>query len=307
MRLIPLLVRLCLLSTLALGATAPVASAQSPAAAPAVTVIGTDTLHLRDCPATTCRVVGSASLGTELTITGEAVDGFRPVEWHGRTGWAYELFLAMGSDIDLVRAGVAGCDRVALIFNAGIGETPSETILETLIDSQAPATLFAMGWWAEEYPEYLTQLATEANVVVGTHGNTQTLLTDASDGEIAAEVSDSAAAIEAVLGYPPARYYTPYATDSDPRVQRVIAEQGYLPVGWTAAGADYTDSDTAEGVYDRVMADVEDGAIIELHLDGPSTDESTALALPTIIRDLEAQGYTLVTVPEILLPCPTGP
>ena len=65
--------------------------------------------------------------------------------------------------------------------------------------------------------------------------------------------------------------------------------------------------DTADEVYNRVMARVHDGAIVELHLDGPATDQSTALALPSIIHDLEARGYRLVTVPEILLPCPTGP
>jgi peptidoglycan/xylan/chitin deacetylase (PgdA/CDA1 family) len=146
-------------------------------------------------------------------------------------------------------------------------------------------------------------MATEANVVVGSHGDTQRTLTDVTDAEIVAEVHNSAAAIDTVLGQPPVPYYTAYASDSDARVQRVIAGQGYLPVGWTAAGADFHDDDTAQDVYGRVMEGATDGAIIELHLDGPSTEQSTATALPTIIRDLEARGYELVTVPEILMPC----
>lgn len=295
-RLLPALVALAIL--------APATAAQPiEQAATLMTVVGTDTLNLRDCPETACGSVAKLPLGAEVRVTGEPVEGFVPAEWQGETGWLYRTFLADHHQVDLVREGVPGCNRIALIFNAGIGETPSQTILDTLVDSQRPVTLFAMGWWAETYPDYLRQMESEANVVVGSHGDTPTMLTEASDEQIAAEVHNSADAIEAVLGYPPVRYYTPYATDSDARVQRVIAAQGYLPVGWTAAGADYHDDDTAEGVYDRVMAGATDGAIIELHLDGPATERSTATALPTIIRDLEARGYELVTVPDILLPC----
>jgi peptidoglycan/xylan/chitin deacetylase (PgdA/CDA1 family) len=300
------LLRRVLPALVALTILAPVTAAQPATPVTTMTVVGTDTLHLRACPETGCKVVASMPLGAEVRVTGDPVGGFVPAEWQGAAGWAYAAFLASGEQVELVREGVPGCDRVALIFNAGIGETPSETILETLAASQRPVTLFAMGWWAEAHPDYLERMTTEANVVVGSHGDTPVMLTGASDTEIVAEIENSAAAIEDVLGYPPVRYYTAYASDSDARVQRVIAEQGYLPVGWTAAGADFHNDDTAQGVYDRVMAGATDGAIIELHLDGPATEASTATALPTIIRDLEARGYTLVTVPEILLPCPTG-
>lgn len=295
-RLLPVLVALTLI--------APAAAAQPiDQAAAMMTVVGTDRLNLRDCPETNCDTITTMPLGAELRVTGEAVGGFVPAEWNGAAGWAYETFLAADAQVDLVRQGATGCNRVALIFNAGIGEAPSETILDTLVSTQRPATLFAMGWWAEAYPDYLRRMATEANVIVGTHGHTQTMLTGATDDEIVAEIENSAAAIEDVLGAPPVRYYTPYASDSDARVQEVIAAQGYLPVGWTAAGADYHDDDTARGVYERVMNGATDGAIIELHLDGPATERSTAAALPWIISNLEAEGYELVTVPDILLPC----
>jgi peptidoglycan-N-acetylglucosamine deacetylase len=292
---------------LLVAATPPVAAERAVPGEPEATVIGTDVLYLRNCPVLTCQVVTSVPLSADVEITGQPVDGFTPVQWEGHQGWAYDLFLSTSEAPDLVRSGVSGCDRIALIFNAGIGEEPSEVILDTLVASQTPVTLFAMGWWAEEYPDYLHRMATGANIVIGSHGDTQLFLTGASNERIVEEVHNSAAAIEAVTGYAPARYYTPYATDSDDRVQRIIAGEGYLPVGWSVAAADYNDDDTAEGVYHRVMEGAEDGAIIEFHLDGPATDASTALALPRIIEDLEAQGYQLVTVPEILLPCPTGP
>jgi peptidoglycan/xylan/chitin deacetylase (PgdA/CDA1 family) len=256
----------------------------------------------------TCQIVGTATLGDAIEITGEEVGGYVPVVWQGREAWAYRLFLNVGDEpAELIRSGVPGCNRVALIFNAGIGDAPSETILDTLVSTQAPVTLFAMGWWADAYPDYLSRFANDTNAVVGSHGDTQLFLTGASDERIANEVRESEQSIQQVLGYPPARYYTPYATDTDGRVQHVISREGYLPVAWTVSAADYTDAETADEVYSRVMGSVSDGAIIELHLDGPATDRSTAVALPGIIRDLQAQGYQLVTIPEILLPCPSMP
>lgn len=302
LRLFALLLPLVLTGILAAVSVPPVASE-----GPSATVVATNVVYLRACPVLTCKTVTSVPLGAEVTIAGETIDGFAPIRWQQYEGWVYDLFLSRSGEVALVREGISGCDRVALIFNAGIGETPSQSILDTLVASQTPATLFAMGWWAETYPGYLQAMANDANVVIGTHGNTQQFLTHASDERIVAEVNDSADAIESVTGLPTARYFTPYASDSDERVRRLIAEEGYLPIGWTAAAGDYNDDDTADDVYQRVMDGARDGAIIELHLDGPATEESTAEVLPEIIRDLEAEGYTLVTVPEIILPCPTGP
>ena len=302
LRLLALLLPLILVGIMGPVSTTSVASEGSTA-----TVIGTNVVYLRACPVLTCKTVTSIPLSAEVTIAGETIDGFTPIRWQQYEGWVYDLFLSRTGEVELVREGRPGCDRVALIFNAGIGETPSQSILDTLVSTQTPATLFAMGWWAETYPDYLRAMANDANVVIGTHGNTQLFLTHASDEQIRAEVIDSAEAIESVTGFPVARYYTPYASDSDERVRRLIAEEGYLPIGWTAAAGDYNDDDTPDDVYQRVMDGARDGAIIELHLDGIATDESTAVVLPEIIRDLEAQGYTLVTVPEIILPCPTGP
>ena len=40
------------------------------------------------------------------------------------------------------REGDVACGRIALVFNIGIGETPSETILHTLVEKEVDATMF---------------------------------------------------------------------------------------------------------------------------------------------------------------------
>jgi peptidoglycan/xylan/chitin deacetylase (PgdA/CDA1 family) len=43
-----------------------------------------------------------------------------------------------------------------------------------------------------------------------------------------------------------------------------------------------------------------------MHMDGPATASSTAQSLLQIIRDLRAQGYELVSVPDLVIPCDGG-
>ncbi|HEV2128698.1 MAG TPA: polysaccharide deacetylase family protein, partial [Thermomicrobiales bacterium] len=245
-----------LLLVMLLLATVPViavAEPSPPARASTVDVIATDTLYLRDCPSLTCRIAGNAALGTELEKTGEQANGFLPVCSFGTDGWAYELFLTHRSDRSLVRKGVPGCDRIALIFNAGIGKQPSESILAALAETQVPVTVFAMGWWAESYPDYLRRLDRDTRAVIGSHGDTQTFLTHAANAQVVAEVHNSATRIKSVLGYPVARYYTAYASDTDARVERIIAEEGYLPIGWTVSAGDYRSDNSAEEVRTKVL------------------------------------------------------
>jgi peptidoglycan-N-acetylglucosamine deacetylase len=272
-----------------------------------VTVIATDAAHLRECPSLGCRTVGSVPLGSSLDVTGEQVEGFVPVRSDNRDGWAWHLFVSHQSESALLRQGVEGCNRVSIIFNTGIGSQPSEAILATLVETRIPVSIFATGWWAEAHSDYLQRLDRDTRAMIGSHGDTPTFLTDVPDTQVVTEVHDSARRIEQVLGYPAGRYYTAYASDTEPRVQALIAGEGYLPVGWTISAADYHTAATAAKIHERVLREVTDGAIIEFHLDGPATEESTAAALPGIITELQSRGYALVTIPEIVMPCPAKP
>lgn len=265
-------------------------------------VSATSSVNIRACAALDCLVIGTASLGDAIEVTGDPLNGFYPVLWYGREGYAYELFVDTNGEAPWLVEGEGDCNRVALVFNIGIGEAPSQTIVDTLVETGTPASMFPMGWWALENPGYLTQLD-DSGFLIGTHGDQQLLLTSASNEAIAADVSNSVAAIESVIGRGIDQYFTPYAADTDERVRSIVSELGLLPVGWNVAGMDFGPDPTAESVYDLVMNGVYPGAIVELHLDGPATESSTALALPGIIGDLDAAGYELVTVADLLLPC----
>lgn len=273
-----------------------------PAGVGAATVSGTDAVNIRSCASLDCEVVGIAPLGSPVDVIGDEQDGWVPVSWGNVQGYAYSLYVGSGTEAPWLLQGDPACNQVALIFNIGIGNAPSASVIDTLLAEDVDATMFPMGWWAGAYPEYLKTLD-EAGFVIGTHGGEQVLLTTLDDGAITADVASSVTAIEAIIGRGIDPWMTPYAADTDERVRRLVAEMGLMPVGWTIAAADYGPEATADGVYAQVMSGITPGAIVELHLDGPATEVSTALALPLIIRDLRAQGYDLVTIPELAQPC----
>lgn len=279
------------------------ASLPIPVSAASARVVATNAVNIRTCPTLDCTVVAAAPLGDSVEVTGVAVNGFLPIRWESVEGWAYRLFLQTSSTAPWFTEGSAACDpQVGFVFNIGIGYTPSQTILDTLVTENVAATMFPMGSFARNQPGYLLQLE-EAGFPIGTHGDLDRYLTTVSDSLIQQDTLDSIAAIEAVIGRPIDPFHTPYAADTNNQVRAVISDLGLLPVGWTIGANDYASTATEQAVYSRVMGSVYPGAVIEFHLDGPATAQSTARALPRIIRDLRAQGYGFGTIPDMINPC----
>lgn len=290
-------VRLLLAAVILAAAFGPL-----PAEAATAKITAGSLVNVRACARLDCAVIGNVELGANLNVTGGAANGFLPVAWEGGTGYVYANFLDRGSDDPWFREGDVSCHRVALIFNIGIGYTPSQSVIDTLRQKNAPATMFPMGWWAKAQPAYLRQLDA-AGFPIGTHGDQRAVLTGLSDAGVRQDMLDSKAAIEAVIGRPIDEYMTPYAAESDLRTRRIVAGLGLLPVGWGVSAADYDTTATEQYVYARVMNGVYPGAVVEFHLDGPATATSTARALPRVIDALRAQGYQLSTVPDLMTAC----
>lgn len=268
------------------------------------TVVGTAGVNIRSCARVDCSVEAVAKLGESITVTGAPVDGFYPVDWGGLTGYAYYLFIATAENgPSELRLGTPGCRRLALIFNVGVGYETRMDVLDVLTTEHVPATIFPMGWWATAHPDLLKQMA-DAGFIIGNHGDQRLELTKRADRDVVKDIQASEAAIQAATGSSPERFFTPYAAATDDRVRRLIGSAGYVPVSWTAPADDWDFDATARQVHQNVLNRVEDGAIVELHLDAPATEQSTAIALPWIIGALRAKGYQFVTIPDLALPCP---
>lgn len=298
---------LLVLLPLPLGAIGP-GTMRAAETKPSAVIVGAYEAEILACPRVACAVLGSIPLHDRVLVTGIPIDGFVPVWYEQRSGFVAETFLWVpGAGIlpPHLEAGEPGCDRVALIFNIGSGFEPATSILDTLAVEHVPATMFVMGWWAEQNVELLRRMVA-SGLPIGSHGHLPPELTLRSDADVAADVLAAEEAIERAIGEPPGPWFTPYAAAIDDRVRAIVADEGYLPIGWSVRSEDWNPAITAEGVYQNVVPNVRDGSIVELHMDASTSLVSTAVALPWMIRDLRAAGYRFVTVAEMAAPCPVA-
>ena len=141
------LLQLALLAQLFTAAVPAIA--QDVAEREAGVVVGTTGLNIRECPDVSCGSEGLAQLEDPIIVTGPEEDGYLPVEWAGKAGWAWNLYVATPSrGTPFLEQGTPGCNRVAFIVNIGIGEPLQTHPLLWLKAEGVPATLFPMGWWA---------------------------------------------------------------------------------------------------------------------------------------------------------------
>jgi peptidoglycan-N-acetylglucosamine deacetylase len=188
------------------------------------------------------------------------------------------------------------------MFNIGSGYEPAVGILETLGTYGVPASMFVMGWLAEQNPWLVQEIAAWGHHV-GSHGYLPPELTVRSDDDIAWDLQAASGALSWSLGYHPGPWFTPYASASDERVRSIASALGFITMGWSVGSGDWDPGATADSIYSSVVGGAFDGAIVELHLDAQRSVDATALALPWIIEDLSAQGYRFVTIPQIVNGC----
>jgi peptidoglycan/xylan/chitin deacetylase (PgdA/CDA1 family) len=200
---------------------------------------------------------------------------------------------------DEVTQGDPALPNVALVFNVGAGFEPATEILAVLAEQHQRVTFFVMGWWAERHPDRLRQIA-DGGHEIASHGHSIFDLTQADDAQVRADLSNADAAISAVTGRSTRPLWSPSAGYRNARVRAVAAELGYRPILWTVDSGDWTTEATPESVFSHVVNGARNGAIVVLHFDSPTTQNSTALVLSAAIDYLRNAGYRLVTITELL-------
>lgn len=282
-------------------------AAPTPTPAPvAGTIVSAPGVNARVCPGLDCEVAFSLDLGQSVQITGPAQDGWVPITRNGVSGWVWNLFVrAEGAPAPWLISGQPGCQRVAFLFNLGVGYETRMELLEWMVRERIPASIFPMGWWAEKYPDELRRMA-DLGFEIGSHGHDRNDLPTLGDGAVLADIAAAEQAIVAATGKPIAPLFTPFAAASDPRVRGLIASAGYLPVGWEVPADDWDFGVSPDDVFQNVVPNVVDGSIVEFHLDAPASAESTVVAVPWIVERLRNKGFTFVDVGDIALPCPIG-
>ena len=181
---------------------------------------------------------------------------------------------------------------VALTFDDGPSRHTSR-ILDVLEQYDGRATFFVLGYRVEPHRDVIMRAANMGNEIVN-HTWSHSDLTSISQEEVVAQIQSTSAAIEAITGYSP-RFYRPPFGRTNSSVRYVSTGLGYAIVNWTLDTLDWRYRD-ADRIYDTIMSEVEDGAVILLH----DIHITTAEAMERVIPSLIAKGFKLVTVSEVL-------
>ena len=213
----------------------------------------------------------------------------------------YGYFFPTADVFGKTYAGVASSQKViALTFDDGPNEPYTSQILDILDSYGVRATFFVVGENVEYYPEVAMRIVAEGHVL-GNHSYTHKALSEFDIPDYS-EVDLAQAAIYKVTGVKPHLFRPPYGRKT-PWELEYVKKKGLVTVTWSDSAND-PHKPPSDVIAERVLQHTRPGAIILLH-DGNGTkhgaDRSrTEAALPQIIESLKAQGYTFVTVPELL-------
>ena len=189
---------------------------------------------------------------------------------------------------------------VALTFDAGANAAGVRSIESRLRTKKALATFFLTGTWARDFPAQANVIIQDG-FLVGNHSMTHPHFTQLTDSQVASQVRDAQQAILRANGADARPLFRFPFGDVNSRVLGDVNGLGYVAVRWTVDSLGWEGTSggmTVQKVIDRVLAAVQPGEIVLMHL-GSNPDDNTTLdadALPAIIDGIRARGYGMVTL-----------
>lgn len=180
--------------------------------------------------------------------------------------------------------------KIAITFDDGPNADYTEMLLAGLKERGVPATFFLLGAEVEKYPEIVAHMKEQGHLI-GTHSYEHVNLCNLSEAAAIEQVDKTNHAIYEITGEYPEYIRPPYGCwksnlDYDTEMIEVLWDID--PLDWKTSNSDV--------IKERVVSKAQENDIILLH----DASESSVKAAFKIIDELQSEGYTFVTVDEIL-------
>ena len=184
-----------------------------------------------------------------------------------------------------------GKKRIALSFDDGPRAETTPKVLEILKKYNAHATFYIVGSHVEGNESIIKQIVAEGHEL-GDHSYSHPLLTKKSADEVYQEVHKTSDLIaKASGGLRPMSLRPPYGG-----FDKMVSEQaGIAIVNWSIDSLDWKYRDAAKTI-EHIKENAHNGGILLMH----DIHEESVEALPAVIEYLQAEGYELVTVTELM-------
>lgn len=180
---------------------------------------------------------------------------------------------------------------IALTFDDGPNPTYTPKILDSLKKHNQRATFFVVGSMVKRYPNVVKRTFDEGHTL-GNH--TWSHAARPSKAQALNEILKTQEAVKKACGKYPTVFRPPYGITSGWN-HKIALHRLMASANWTISSADTAVKDS-HVIYKNVMFTPNPGDIVLLH----DTSVHTQLGAERIIRDLTADGWTLVTLDELL-------
>ena len=183
---------------------------------------------------------------------------------------------------------------IVLSFDDGPHPTRTAQVMAILKENDVSANFFWIGRNVQQYPDVARRVV-DAGYEVGNHSMNHPNLRKQSLETIRKEIGDDQKLIEETTGCRP-HLFRPPGGFVDADVQKVCREDELAICLWSVDPKDWAKGSTPQSIHDIVLKTAHAGAIICMH----DIHQNTVEALPSIIRDLKAQGYEFTTISRLL-------
>ncbi|HCF51330.1 MAG TPA: polysaccharide deacetylase [Syntrophomonas sp.] len=188
--------------------------------------------------------------------------------------------------------GSTGSKAVAVTVNVDWGGEYIPAMLEALQKSNARATFFVTGSWAENNPELMKTIAA-ADHSIQNHGYKHVHFNSLKAAQVQEQIKQAEDVIFAATGKKSQFFAPPYG-EKNPSLVAAVNAAGYQYIMWSVDTIDWQ-KPAPQVIVERVMKKVHNDAIILMH-----PTEPTVKALPEILAGLNQQGYKMMTIEELL-------
>ena len=170
-------------------------------------------------------------------------------------------------------------------------------IYDVLTQYDVPATFFMGGDWMRTHVDETLLLASNPKFELGNHSWSHPNLPGLSEQTVSSEIVRTQDLLYKLTGRQSRLFRLPAGLYDDLTLSE-IAWHGLYTIQWDVETGDPDPTIDAERLNWAVQSRVQNGSIIIMHANGRGWH--SAEALPGIIEYLQSQGYTLVTVSQLL-------
>ncbi|QIB26774.1 polysaccharide deacetylase family sporulation protein PdaB [Caloranaerobacter azorensis] len=183
--------------------------------------------------------------------------------------------------------------KIAISFDAAWGDQYTKQILDILDKYNVKTTFFLVGFWVDRYPDMVKEIVKRGHEI-GNHSTNHHHMTKLSQEQIIKELKETEDKIKKITGKKTILFRPPFGDYND-KLIRTCKNNGYYVIQWDVDSLDWKELGV-EPVVDRVLRNVKKGSIVLFH----NNAKYVTKYLPIIIEKLQAKGYKIVPVSELI-------